>query len=549
MRQRRVLGAAAAFGIFALLIVLAVFSMRMTSRPPHIDSIEPHAAHPEETLVIRGEHFGNERGRGGVEIAGIELTFSHFLSWSSSEIRVKVPHGVESGRVFVHTDNGRSNGVLFSNKEHIPVVLSGPAEPGQPYIENISPQEGSVGTEVTLSGVNFGRRRGEGKVYFRFLLSNLTGSSKREDQEAFEHVAARQLDYDYKSWGDNEIVVYVPDGAVSGSVHVRTDRGKSNAVYFEVLTPAGSKSFAKHRGYQIQQRVRVLDLPRAGEEASLELWVPKIYNGYAQRGVEESHEPEPMWSDYQGVMRYHMTGAGDSSLTTTHTYWFDRYSINTEINPRQVGRYNTERELYRNYTAANAFIPADKEEYQAIARRAGRRANTPYWKARTVYDYLLEQLEFDPQAIKQELSSYLEEGSAGSHGYALLYVTLLRCEGVPARPVSGYIVTGEREAQPHLWAEFYLPEYGWIPVDPALGEGSVALSPTVTNAREYYFGNLDNQHITFTRRVVDIPQISPQSRRSDAPVRFALQTIYEEYHPDLEGYRSSWGEIEVVGWW
>jgi hypothetical protein len=550
MKQRKPLGAIAAFTFFILLVVLAVFSMRMSGRPPEIQSIEPAAAHPGDTVVIRGEHFGPNRGEGGVDFAGIELTFSHYLSWSDTELRVKVPHGVNSGRVYVHTENGRSGGVLFTNKEHIPVVLSGPARPGQPYIESISPEEGSIGTRVRISGVNFGRRRGEGGVYFRFLLSNLAGSSQRGDSDAFEYVAASELDYDYQRWSEEEIVVYVPDGAVSGSVHVRTERGKSNAVYFEVLTPGGSKHFDQQKGYQIQHRVQVRGVPRASEEAALELWIPQLYKGYAQRGVEETHEPEPMWQDYHGVMRYHLTSGEARFLGTSHTYWFDRYSIRSDIQPARLGgSYDTERALYRHYTAAGRFIPAENEALRSLARRITRGEPAPYRKAHAIYRYLLDELEYDPQSDALPLTAYLEQGSASGRGYGLLYVTLLRTVGIPARPVAGYLVFGEKETRRHVWAEFYLPDFGWFPVDPALGEGQLSLSTSIGDARRFYFGNLDNQHITFSRRVIEIPQMSPEAKRTDIPRPFSLQTVYEEYHPELEGYRSDWEEIEVVGWW
>ncbi len=549
MKKRRYLGALAAFGMFILLITVAVFSIRMTAPPPHINSIGPAAAYPGDSVAIKGENFGSQRGEGGIRFAGIELTFSHYISWSSTEIRVKVPHGVDSGRVFVHTDNGESNGVLFTNKEHIPVVLSGSVRPGQPYIEEISPKEGSIGTEITISGGNFGQRRGEGGVYFRFLLSNLTGSSQREEQEAFENVKASELDYDYKHWSDSEIVVYVPDGAVSGSMHVRTERGKSNAVYFEVLTPGGGKRFEKHTGYQIQYRVRVNAIPEAGEDAGLEVWIPDLHSGYAQRGIEESHEPEPMWKDFRGAMRYHLTGA-DSGLEITHTYWFDRYTIRTEIDPGKLSTdYDEERALFTNYTADNAYIPVNNEFLQQRAVRAARGERTPYGKALAMYRYLLENLEYDPGVGRKPLTEYFQDGTASGWGYGLLYVTMLRAIDVPARPVAGYIVFGDKETRRHVWAEFYLPDYGWVPVDPALGERNISITSVVEDNRSFYFGNLDNQHIAFSRGVIQIPQMSPQSRSTVIDKPFSLQTVYEEYPPELEGYRSDWEEIEVVGWW
>src|SRR6056297_273036 len=152
MSSRRHIYTISVFLLFIMLVAVAIYLSVFTVKRPRITELSPPAAYPQETLRIEGEGFGSERENGEVIIAGIRLTASHLERWSENEIRVKVPQGVESGRVYVITQNGKSNGILFSNRAHIPVILSGPVEPGQPYIESISPEKGAVGTQVTISG-------------------------------------------------------------------------------------------------------------------------------------------------------------------------------------------------------------------------------------------------------------------------------------------------------------------------------------------------------------------------------------------------------------
>src|SRR6056297_87622 len=248
MSARRHIYTISVFLLFILLVAFAIYSSVFAVKKPHINELSPPAAYPQETLRIKGEGFGSERENGDIIIAGIRLTASHLEQWTENEISVKVPQGVESGRVYVITQNGKSNGILFSNRAHIPVILSGPVEPGHPYIESISPEKGAVGTRVTISGRNFGRRRGTGKVYFRFLAVDTTAVSKDESSAENSYVECSELDFDYEVWSDQELVVYVPDGAISGSVMVENDRGRSNSLYFEVNTPAGSKRFEQKKG-------------------------------------------------------------------------------------------------------------------------------------------------------------------------------------------------------------------------------------------------------------------------------------------------------------
>ena len=50
--------------------------------------------------------------------------------------------------------------------------------------------------------------------------------------------------------------------------------------------------------------------------------------------------------------------------------------------------------------------------------------------------------------------------------FAHLLIAVLRCSGVPARYVSGYLHRPNKESQSHAWCEAWLPDLGWVGVDP-----------------------------------------------------------------------------------
>ncbi len=548
MRNHTLRSALIPVALLVLLIAAAVFHTRLIKHPPEIVSLSPAATFPGNPLTINGKNFGEKRGDSEVVIAGIRATSSHFIEWNDTRIRLRVPHGVKSGRVYVRTNDGKSNGALFTNKSHIPVILSGPAEPGQPYIESISPEKGAVGAEVSITGTNFGRRRGNGNVFFRFLLGDAGTSKGKED--ALSRVNCSEIDYDYLLWSDQEIRVYVPDGAVSGNVMVETDRGMSNAVYFEVAGPSGTKRFERKKGYQIQHEITIRNLDAGGEGGGIEVWVPRLTEGYTQQSIEESHSPEPMWQDYQGVMRYHVSEPADvEEAVLSHTYWFERYSVSTDISPSSLpSSYDTDRELYRRYTRPGSFIPSDEGYFRDLAARVTRGEMSPYAKAKAIYEYLIEALEVDSSS-RGSLEEAIESGSCTASDYGLLFVILARAADIPARPNAGYLVFGDKLTRTHTWAEFYLPHYGWVPTDPALGDGIGYISMPVDDPRSFYFGNMDNQHITFSRHVVEIPKVNPHSRTREISRSFSLQTVWEEYQPDIEDYSSRWSDLRVIDWW
>jgi transglutaminase-like putative cysteine protease len=99
-----------------------------------------------------------------------------------------------------------------------------------------------------------------------------------------------------------------------------------------------------------------------------------------------------------------------------------------------------------------------------------------------------------------------------------LFVTLARAEGIPARDVYGVRVAGSQlgykslgreggditNAQ-HCRAEFYLPTYGWVPVDPAdvrkvvleEGGGKAIDDPMTVAARKRLFGSWEMNWLAY----------------------------------------------------
>jgi hypothetical protein len=533
--------------IFIGLIAVLAISSQFAERPPSISAITPDVAFPGDVVVITGNGFGSERKGSEVSIAGVRPTSTSYLEWSDRRISVRIPSGVGSGVVVVTTSAGSSKGVQFTNREHIPVILSGPAMPGQPYIDHIEPESGAVGTLVTIRGANFGLEQGKGKVYFTFAGAQ---GLVRSDSEDFTHaVQASEQDFDYELWSDHEIKVYVPDGASPGSLTISTERGVSNGVYFEVANPAGSKLFVEKKGYQIQYGVEVRNV-RAGGKGSMEFWIPGVHESVEQKGVDYLHEPAPFWDNYRGVMRYHLEGIEpQKSIRLLQTVFFERYSVETRITESKVtNEYDKTRRLYKAYTIGDAIVPSDAEVIQKDAKAVVRGESSPYLKAKKIYQHLIKNLKYDSGLSGTNVLDYYRLKRADAYTYAVLYCAFLRAAGIPARPVAGFLVYDNKQTRRHYWAEFYLENFGWVPVDPALGAGNSGI-PEQGDPAVYYFGNLDNQHISFSRGLIQIKAIDPYGKTVMKDRMYSFQTIHEEASSDVQGYTSVWQDINVVDWW
>ncbi|MDR1894033.1 MAG: IPT/TIG domain-containing protein [Spirochaetales bacterium] len=527
-----------------LLGTLLLVSSFFVEKTPVITEVRPAVASPGDEVVIQGRHFKDSREGGMVSLAGDRVISEAYLEWSDRRIVFRVPQEAASGMIRVSTSKGRSNGLLFTNRRDIPVILRGPLAPGTPYIEGVEPAQGAVGTLVTLRGVNFGFTQERGRVLW--TQKPPAGAVSREEDLL---IASSEADYDYEYWSDQEIRVYVPDGACSGNLRIEADRGQSNGKFFEVMEGPVVKSYTGGKGYQITYGIDIYN-PRGSPEGVLDLWVPGLPPGQEQRRIERLRSHEPVWEDGRKMGRYHFEGiALRGDIRLEFTYWLERYALETQVVPgASFSPYNTGRTLYTVYTAPDPLIPREP----ALAARAvslARRPANPYLKARALYDFVLQSLVIDPAPPALTPALVLERGRGGAYDYALLFCALARGAGIPARPVSGCLIGTDKRAVKHYWAEFYLEGQGWIPVDPALGDGLRFWAfPSQDSPEEYYFGGLDDRRITFSRGFQALrPVLSGTARAAGVGLPF-LQSFYEE-SLRLDYYDSFWRDIQIIDWW
>lgn len=102
---------------------------------------------------------------------------------------------------------------------------------------------------------------------------------------------------------------------------------------------------------------------------------------------------------------------------------------------------------------------------------------------KVMYSYMREY--FTLECIP-EYCAVNQKGDCGVQ--ALLFITLCRMSGIPARWQSGLYAT-EYDTGCHDWAQFYAAPYGWVYADLSFG-GSAWRSGSIERWN-YYFGNLD----------------------------------------------------------
>jgi transglutaminase-like putative cysteine protease len=168
--------------------------------------------------------------------------------------------------------------------------------------------------------------------------------------------------------------------------------------------------------------------------------------------------------------------------------------------------------IMKNFPDKEGSLPVDVEQYltptslgpttgivKEISDKITEGKTTVLSKATAIYDYLVEHGERDANLSfcgDGDVCELLKNLRGKCVDFSSVFVALARSAGVPAREILGTRIykDGDITGAYHCRAEFYLPNYGWVPVDPSdvaklmLNENLELNDTKVIESRDYYFG-------------------------------------------------------------
>ncbi len=130
------------------------------------------------------------------------------------------------------------------------------------------------------------------------------------------------------------------------------------------------------------------------------------------------------------------------------------------------------------YLEPSEYIESDDVELISKAKQITEEATTDYKKAEAIFEYVNVNMSYD------ESSAYANKGAASAlknmkgvcEEFTTLFVAMCRAVDIPSRAVEGYqiedVESGDKIVEykllNHVWAEIYLDEFGWVPVEPTV---------------------------------------------------------------------------------
>ncbi len=250
-----------------------------------------------------------------------------------------------------------------------------------------------------------------------------------------------------------------------------------------------------------------IDLSAHDRDGEAEVWIPYPVSDREQTitdvKVSGDYAASAVYTDnaYSTPMLYARWDKGAASRKLLFTFRAERQEVIRRDFPKHEAVWETAD--YAQYLSPTCRGPFS-EKVRKLAAEITSGKKTVLDKARAIYDWTCANTFRDPDTRgcgDGDVCKLLAKPGGKCADIHSVFVTLARAAGVPAREVFG-IRLGKKAVEEitgaqHCWAEFYLPGYGWVPVDAAdvrkamLVEKLKLEDARTAELRAYYWGGID----------------------------------------------------------
>ena len=215
-------------------------------------------------------------------------------------------------------------------------------------------------------------------------------------------------------------------------------------------------------------------------EQFFKIWipVPQEWNGQAIRNVQiiEIYPTLTNIIEDQNGNKIAYWNVTDKSVQEYGiSFQAELSTLSYDVGASDIFLYDMEDELYVQYTQPTTQIQSNHPEIVAQAQAIIGDATNPYNQAYLIWKWVSENIATDGPSVDALTALRTKEADCSVNR---LYIAMLRAVGIPARLISEihampfpsaagtYLYSfDDNTLAAHVYAEFYLPEYGWIQSD------------------------------------------------------------------------------------
>ena len=253
------------------------------------------------------------------------------------------------------------------------------------------------------------------------------------------------------------------------------------------------------------------DAVPAGE--TLRVWMPFPYENLRQRNIKLESSNRPV--TYSQGSKHHtvyMEAVAEKGKPTHFEYTFG-YDVGERHLCQQdlvalVQPYRHDAQYARYTSSEGPHIVVTDSMRELAEDIVGDLDENPVIAASRIYHWIAQRFPWAGAREYSTLRNIPEYVLLNKHGdcgqVTLLYITLCRAIGIPARWESGYMLhPGEENF--HDWGETYFEGVGWVPTDESFGR---SVEGTVLN--DYYATGIDLYRLATNEGIGD--KLSPAKK-------------------------------------
>ena len=219
-----------------------------------------------------------------------------------------------------------------------------------------------------------------------------------------------------------------------------------------------------------------------GELVSLDVYLAVPHDLPAQKilaPLKFTPEPDEMVTDKWGqkLAHYHYENvAAGRFVTVAWEAKVELVKVRHFLFPEKVGSLaEIPKEIKERYLGdGSKFWINDPYIRKTVRDVVGDETNC-YGIARKLFEHVTKKMHYELSGGWNVAPTVLKRGSGSCSEYSFVYISLCRAAGLPARYVGSVVIRGDDASTDnglyHRWPEVYLPNYGWVPLDPSSGRG------------------------------------------------------------------------------